>query len=129
SCSASIRGSTNLALPDWRNTGRLKQSVLPRLGVERPAPASAGHQEAAMSDPIDLGSYGIQVLRVLRNAPPPRLYEEAILYDRGTITSTGALVAHSGAKTGRSPKDKRVVDHPDSTGDIWWGDVNIRLDE
>jgi phosphoenolpyruvate carboxykinase (ATP) len=38
------------------------------------------------------------------------------------------MVALSGAKTGRSPQDKRIVDHPDSSGDIWWGDVNIKLD-
>merc|ERR1719463_656757 len=35
----------------------------------------------------------------------------------------------SGKKTGRSPKDKRCVDEPSSTGDIWWGKVNIKLDE
>ena len=32
-----------------------------------------------------------------------------------------------GVKTGRSPKDKRVVEHPDSKNDIWWGPVNIPL--
>ena len=39
----------------------------------------------------------------------------------------GAMVAISGAKTGRSPKDKRIVDHPTSRDNIWWGDVNIPL--
>jgi ATP-dependent phosphoenolpyruvate carboxykinase len=29
---------------------------------------------------------------------------------RSSITDTGALVASSGTKTGRSPKDKRVVE-------------------
>src|SRR6188474_3643344 len=32
-------------------------------------------------------------------------------------------------KTGRSPKDKRVVEHPDSKNDIWWGPVNIPCDK
>jgi ATP-dependent phosphoenolpyruvate carboxykinase len=32
-------------------------------------------------------------------------------------------------KTGRSPKDKRLVEHPDSKNDIWWGMVNIACDE
>lgn len=27
----------------------------------------------------------------------------------------------AGAKTGRSPDDKRVVVHPESEGNIWWG--------
>ncbi len=35
----------------------------------------------------------------------------------------------SGAKTGRSPTDKRVVKHSDSSDDVWWGPVNIGLDE
>ena len=77
-----------------------------------------------------LDKYGIDVDRVIRNAPAARLYEEAIMYEPGTaITATGALVASSGDKTGRSPKDKRIVDHPDSTNDIWWGNINIKLSE
>jgi phosphoenolpyruvate carboxykinase (ATP) len=43
------------------------------------------------------------------------------------ITATGALATTSGAKTGRSPKDKRIVEQPESSGDIWWGTVNIKL--
>src|SRR5262249_60054263 len=31
--------------------------------------------------------------------------------------------------TGRSPKDKRVVENPASKNDIWWGTVNIPFDE
>ncbi|MEL6546213.1 MAG: phosphoenolpyruvate carboxykinase (ATP) [Myxococcota bacterium] len=72
----------------------------------------------------------ITVERVLRNPPPSLMYEEALQNEKGTaISSTGALVAMSGAKTGRSPNDKRVVRHGDSEGDIWWGPVNIELDE
>ena len=32
-------------------------------------------------------------------------------------------------KTGRSPNDKRIVEDPQSGGDIWWGSVNIKLQE
>ena len=46
---------------------------------------------------------------VLRNADPSKLYEEAILYDKGQITQSGGLASFSGNKTGRSPKDKRIV--------------------
>ncbi|MEM6731644.1 MAG: phosphoenolpyruvate carboxykinase (ATP), partial [Myxococcota bacterium] len=77
-----------------------------------------------------LEKIGITVQRVLRNPPPSLMYEEALQNERGTqISSTGALVALSGAKTGRSPNDKRVVKHPDTEDDIWWGEVNIELDE
>lgn len=79
---------------------------------------------------FDLLEHGITVKDVLRNAPPSRLYEEAIRHDRGTtIADSGALIAYSGEKTGRSPKDKRVVRHPESEQDVWWGPVNYSLDE
>ncbi len=82
-----------------------------------------------MAQNLDLSQSEVYVTNVLRNASPARLYEEAIKHDRGVITSTGALLSRSGSKTGRSPKDKRVVEHPQSAADIWWGDVNIPLSE
>ena len=79
---------------------------------------------------INLERYNITRPFVLRNASPAVLYEEALTYETGsTITSTGALIVRSGEKTGRSPEDKRIVNHPDSADDIWWGEVNIKLDE
>jgi hypothetical protein len=35
----------------------------------------------------------------------------------------------SGNKTGRSPKDKRIVYEETSKNDVWWGPVNIKMDE
>ena len=35
---------------------------------------------------------------------------------------------YSGEKTGRSPKDRRIVKHQDSENNIDWGSVNIPLD-
>jgi phosphoenolpyruvate carboxykinase (ATP) len=81
-----------------------------------------------MSDSFSLQPHHINVSNVVRNPATARLYEEALRYEEGAaITSTGALVAFSGAKTGRSPKDKRIVEHGDSAADIWWGPVNIKL--
>lgn len=83
-----------------------------------------------MATPFNLEAYGITVQPVVRNAVPARLYEEALLYDEGAaIASSGALMLRSGKKTGRSPADKRVVCLPESEDDIWWGDVNIKLEE
>jgi len=79
---------------------------------------------------FSLEQHGITVQQVIRNPPPGRLYEEGLRREKGTaISSTGALIAMSGAKTGRSPTDKRVVAHPDSQDDIWWGPINIKLDQ
>jgi phosphoenolpyruvate carboxykinase (ATP) len=77
-----------------------------------------------------LEKHGIHVKRIIRNAAPAALYEEALRNERGSaIASTGALIALSGAKTGRSPTDKRIVDEPTTAANIWWGNVNIKLDE
>ncbi len=78
---------------------------------------------------MDWSAEGITVGEVWRNAPVALLYEHAIVHDGDQITSSGALAASSGEKTGRSPRDKRIVDNPASAADIWWGDVNMRLAE
>ena len=83
-----------------------------------------------MSEGFNLESYGIQVEEVSRNLPACTLYEEAIRSEPGsTISYRGALIAYSGTKTGRSPSDKRIVRHPDSESNVWWGDVNVGIDE
>lgn len=77
---------------------------------------------------LNLESHGITVSDVRRNLAPSRLYEEAIRHESDSrIAALGALVAYSGAKTGRSPKDKRIVKDPRSEMDIWWGSVNVPL--
>jgi phosphoenolpyruvate carboxykinase (ATP) len=79
---------------------------------------------------LDLSSLGLTVSNVLRNPSIAHLYEEAIRYDKkATLSDRGCLIAYSGDKTGRSPKDKRVVRHTSSEADVWWGSVNVPLEE
>jgi len=68
---------------------------------------------------------------VLRNAPVAVLYEEALRHDakNSTLSDSGALVCYSGERTGRSPKDKRIVNEASSSENVWWGPVNIKMDE
>lgn len=74
---------------------------------------------------LDLSVHGINA-KAYHNAAPAALYQLALIQDKDAcIASSGALVSYSGEKTGRSPKDKRIVEHPDSKNNIWWGDVNI----
>jgi phosphoenolpyruvate carboxykinase (ATP) len=83
-----------------------------------------------MSTSFDLSDYDLQTEEVLRNANPARLYEEAVRHDpTAAVTDSGALTIRSGEKTGRSPSDKRIVEHPDSADDVWWGPINIEIDE
>lgn len=79
---------------------------------------------------LDLEQYGISVKQIVRNGAPAKLYEDALHFDVGTaVAESGALIVKSGEKTGRSPKEKRIVTNPESENDIWWGDINIGLDE
>ena len=68
-------------------------------------------------------------IQIKRNAPVALLYEDAIRNEGAIISSSGALINFSGKKTGRSPKDKRIVYEDTSKDDIWWGSVNIKMDE
>ncbi|KAJ2612312.1 Protein kinase C-like 1, partial [Coemansia sp. RSA 1365] len=65
-----------------------------------------------------------------RNSSAARLYEDALRHESDTaISSTGALIARSGKKTGRSPRDKRIVEEASTVDDVWWGPVNKKLSE
>ena len=79
---------------------------------------------------FNLEQYGIDVANIMRNGKPPVLYQEALAYEtEAAIADSAALIVRSGEKTGRSPKDKRLVKHGDSENYIWWGDVNVAVDE
>jgi len=78
---------------------------------------------------VDLSDFGIRADRVVRNPSPAQLYADAIRNEpTSSIADNGALIAYSGEKTGRSPGDKRIVRHPVSEKDVWWGPVNIALE-
>ena len=79
---------------------------------------------------IPLNDLGNSVEHIICNVSPSVLYEEAIWRDASaTISGLGALIAYSGTKTGRSFSDKRVVDHVDTSFDVWWGDVNVAISD
>src|SRR5262249_46463030 len=78
----------------------------------------------------DLARHGLHVSQttMFRNLSPSLLYEHALQYEKDTvIASSGALLAFSGAKAGRSPKDKRIVQECSTERDVWWGSTNIPL--
>ena len=72
---------------------------------------------------------GSRLATFTATSPPGALYEHAVRYEKDShIADNGSLVAYSGVKTGRSPKDKRVVKNPASESEVWWGPVNTPLD-
>src|ERR1700753_2672515 len=64
--------------------------------------------------------------KIYFNPSISELYKYAIIEENLNISSTGALLAYSGDRTGRSPKDKRIV-FDNKTKNIWWGEINIPI--
>ena len=75
-------------------------------------------------------TYGLENIGIInpkavyRNLCPAKLIELALQRNEGSLTSTGALVVTTGKYTGRSPKDKFIVDTPTIHNEIAWGKVN-----
>ena len=58
------------------------------------------------------------------NLSGPTLAELAVLRGEGRFASNGAVVVRTGKRTGRSPKDRFIVNEPGSAGLIDWGAIN-----
>ncbi|GIK64093.1 MAG: phosphoenolpyruvate carboxykinase [ATP] 1 [Chloroflexota bacterium] len=71
---------------------------------------------------IGLEEHGFEEKRrVYWNLNPAEFYEHALRNGEGILTDAGALRVLTGQFTGRSPKDKYIVDEPEVHEDIWWG--------
>ena len=55
---------------------------------------------------------------------PAALAEIAVLRGEGRFSSSGAVVVETGRRTGRSPKDRFLVEEPGTSEHIDWGPVN-----
>ena len=71
-----------------------------------------------------LEKMGINAKNVYRNLTPAQLTEFALERKEGKLSNTGALVVTTGKYTGRSPKDKFIVDTDGIHNEIAWGKVN-----
>ena len=70
---------------------------------------------------------GIEIDPTRHNLNTAQLVEEAIRNNEGSLAAEGPLVVSTGQYTGRSPKDKFVVQEPSSQDNIAWGPVNQPL--
>jgi len=74
---------------------------------------------------------GLEVLGLQRagdvrwNLREARLYEETIRAGSGRIADAGPLVVNTAPYTGRSPKDRFVVEDPQTAKQVHWGSVNV----
>jgi phosphoenolpyruvate carboxykinase (ATP) len=60
---------------------------------------------------------------------PAALIEHAISRREGLLGFGGPFVVSTGQHTGRSPKNKFVVEETSSAQEIWWGVVNVSFPE
>jgi phosphoenolpyruvate carboxykinase (ATP) len=76
-----------------------------------------------------LSALGLENVEVAYwNLTPAELVEETITRGEGFLTDTGALAVDTGEFTGRSPKDKFIVNDAITENTVWWGDINIKFD-
>ncbi|PTG22850.1 phosphoenolpyruvate carboxykinase (ATP) [Staphylococcus chromogenes] len=57
------------------------------------------------------------------------LYNKILKREEAELTELGAINAKTGEYTGRSPKDKYIVDNPQVKDDIDWGPINQPISE
>ena len=75
---------------------------------------------------LDLTKYGITGSTVIAHNPSYEfLFEEETKaglegFDKGQLTELGAVNVMTGIYTGRSPKDKYIVDDAQSHDKVWW---------
>lgn len=71
----------------------------------------------------------IDLVNVHRNLSVKELVNDIVTNKEGLIGLRGAAMVDTGIYTGRSPKDKYIVDESSSNESIWWGEVNQKISE
>src|SRR5829696_1398763 len=61
---------------------------------------------------------------VHENLPPARLIEAAVRRREGVLAGNGSLVAKTGKRTGRSPKDRFIIEDEVTRDRVNWGKTN-----
>jgi phosphoenolpyruvate carboxykinase (ATP) len=74
---------------------------------------------------MTLERFGVEDLgAVHENLPPARLVEASVRRREGMISGSGALVVRTGKRTGRSPKDRFIVENDLTREAVDWGTGN-----
>ena len=71
----------------------------------------------------------LDLTNVHRNLSVESMVKDIVNNGEGVIGLRGAAMVDTGIYTGRSPKDKYIVDEPSSSDKIWWGPVNQKISE
>jgi phosphoenolpyruvate carboxykinase (ATP) len=82
---------------------------------------------AVPRESLTLVEHGLFPIRIHPNLTPPMLIEHALRRSEGILTDRGAFTAVTAPHTGRSAKDKFLVDEQGISDRIWW-EKNVRID-
>jgi phosphoenolpyruvate carboxykinase (ATP) len=82
---------------------------------------------AVPRESLTLVEHGLFPIRIHPNLTPPMLIEHALRRSEGILTDRGAFTAVTAPHTGRSAKDKFLVDEQGISDRIWW-EKNARID-
>lgn len=71
-----------------------------------------------------LDQYNIIDSKIHYNLSPEELYKDTINNKMGVLTDGGVLSVNTGKFTGRSPKDRFIVEDEITQDKVWWGEIN-----
>lgn len=74
-----------------------------------------------------LAEYGFKIdsSNIHYQLAPKDLQKISVSKGMGEETDSGVLVVNTGEFTGRSPKDRFIVEDEITKDEVWWGDINI----
>ena len=82
------------------------------------------------TEDLNLDNIGLGNLTNLHlNCSNEDLVKDIVLNREGVVGLNGAAMVDTGKFTGRSPKDRYIVDERTSNEEIWWGEVNKKISE
>ena len=80
------------------------------------------------ADGATVASLGLNPSKAHWNLSPEELTKISVDNNMGIIADNGALSVNTGKFTGRSPKDRFIVEDDITRDTVWWGNINIKFD-
>ncbi|GLD95547.1 hypothetical protein PINS_up020709 [Pythium insidiosum] len=102
-----------------------RQSVFSTM-AKRPQAMAALFSTNARAASIGIEKFGITngKTKIFRNLSYDEIAQHEEANKEGQFLKNGTYTIDTGKFTGRSPKDKYIVDQAPSSKNIWWGDIN-----